>query len=46
MPWLFALGVLALAVYHPGFRKVLLIGAGTIAGLTIFVLALAAMTRP
>jgi hypothetical protein len=27
MAWIFALGVLALAVYHRGFRKVLLWGS-------------------
>ena len=28
MPWVFALGVLVLAVYHEGFRKVLFWGVG------------------
>lgn len=27
MAWIFALGVIALAVYHKGFRKVLLWGS-------------------
>lgn len=37
MYWLFILGIITLAVYHPGFRKLLLWGLGIGATFLLFI---------
>ena len=41
MIWIFALGIIALAVFHKGFRKVVLILTGSAAAISAVVILVA-----